>query len=94
MTHHADIPSGETLTVEFKSDLDKLQDAALIEIVVCLANASGGSVFLGVEDDGTVTGLHRSRRSSTGLPAMIANRTSPRVHVSVEEIRHEAHRVV
>lgn len=88
------VPTAETLTVELKSDREKLSDAALIEAVVCLANTDGGSVYLGVEDNGEVTGLHRSRRNSTGLPAMIGNRTSPRVAVSVAELDVDGMRVL
>jgi len=45
MTH--DIPERENLTVEFKSDRDRLSDRDLIAAVICLANtgrARGGMV--------------------------------------------------
>ncbi|MFO0680518.1 MAG: ATP-binding protein [Sandaracinus sp.] len=88
------LPSKETLAIELKSDRGPLPDAALVEAVVCLANTDGGSVFLGVEDDGRVTGLHQSRRSSVGLPALVANRTSPRVNVTVTDLDEAGVRVV
>lgn len=47
------LPPRESLSVEFKSDLKKLPDRELIEALVCLANAEGGELWLGVEDDGT-----------------------------------------
>ena len=47
------IPSSESLTVEFKSDRTRLPDTELVEAVVCLTNAEGGELWLGVEDDGT-----------------------------------------
>lgn len=50
------IPAQESLTVEFKSDRKRLPDAELVEAVVCLTNAEGGELWLGVEDDGTPTG--------------------------------------
>jgi ATP-dependent DNA helicase RecG len=74
-------PTEESLTVEFKSDRQRLFDRDLVEAVVCLANAEGGSIFLGIEDDGTATGLRPERTSVEHLPAMIANRTSPPVLV-------------
>ncbi|WP_295622647.1 helix-turn-helix domain-containing protein, partial [uncultured Lamprocystis sp.] len=52
------LPPAESLTVEFKSDRKKLSDIDLVEALVCLANAEGGELWLGVEDDGTPTGLH------------------------------------
>ena len=45
------IPSSESLTIEFKSDRKRLPDTELVEAVVCLANAEGGELWLGVEDD-------------------------------------------
>lgn len=88
------IPVAETLTVEFKSDRGPLSDRELIETSVCLANTEGGSIYLGVEDDGQPTGLHASRGTSLGLPALIANRTSPRVNVEVVELVVEGARVL
>jgi ATP-dependent DNA helicase RecG len=37
-----DIPGRENLTVEFKSDRDRLKDRILIAAVVSMANAEGG----------------------------------------------------
>lgn len=37
----------ESLTVDFKSDLEKLPDRELIEALACLANAEGGKPWLG-----------------------------------------------
>ena len=53
------IPTKETLTVEFKSDLKKYGDTDLFEDVVAFANTEGGDLFIGVEDDGTITGVHK-----------------------------------
>ena len=72
------ISQGETLTVEFKSDQGPLPDADLIEAVVCLANGPGGVLLIGVEDDGTVIGLHPRHRTHPGaLAAFVASRTVP-----------------
>ncbi len=81
-----DIPDREDLKVEFKSDRARLNDRDLVATVVCLANTDGGDIFLGVEDDGTVTGLHPEHRNLTGMTALIANLTSPSVTVRVEAI--------
>ncbi|NOY25731.1 MAG: ATPase, partial [Oligoflexia bacterium] len=80
------IPSTESLTVEFKSDRRALPDRDLVEAVVCLANTEGGTLYLGIEDDGTPTGLHRRHLDVTGLGALVANRTVPPVAVQVERI--------
>lgn len=77
------IPEKELLTVEFKSDRARLSDADLVLAVVCLANSEGGEIYLGVEDDGRVTGLSPDRSNLTTLAALISNRTSPPVSVRV-----------
>ena len=61
------IPSSESLTIEFKSDRKRLPDSDLVEAIVCLANAEGGTLWLGVEDDGTPTGLHAEHQQLAGL---------------------------
>lgn len=80
------LPPRESLTVEFKSDLKKLPDRELIEALVCLANAEGGELWLGVEDDGTPTGLHAEHRLLEGLAGMVAARTSPSLNVQAEAV--------
>lgn len=76
------IVAGETTTVEFKNDRGPLADADLLETVVCLANAQGGTLLIGVEDDGTITGLHADHRTRPGmLAAFVASRTVPPLSV-------------
>lgn len=77
------IPAVESLTVEFKSDLRCLSDKDVIEAVVCMTNAQGGDIYLGVENDGRVTGLHANHQQLESLAALIANRTQPSVSVQV-----------
>ena len=74
----------ETLTVEFKSDRKRLPDSDLIDAVVAFANTEGGELYVGVEDDGEITGLHPQHKDAIQLAAFIANRTMPPVSVTVE----------
>jgi ATP-dependent DNA helicase RecG len=88
------IPTQETLVVEFKSDRDKLGDDELIEALICLANAQGGTLYLGVENDGTVTGLHAARPQDVQpLAALVANRTAPALSVEVGVVVQDGLRV-
>lgn len=87
------IPHQESMTVEFKSDRSRLADADLVLAVVCLANSEGGDIYLGVEDDGRVTGLHQDHANVTSLGALIANRTSPPVSVRVSAFDELGHRI-
>lgn len=77
------LPPTETLTVEFKGDRTRLSDNDLVEALACLANTEGGELWLGVEDDGTPTGLHTAHQDLGGLPAMVAAKTSPSLAVTV-----------
>ena len=79
----------ETLTKEFKSDVKEAQglpDSDLVEAVVALANTDGGCVYLGVEDDGTPTGVRRKHQDPIGMSAMIANKTVPPISVRAQLI--------
>lgn len=88
------IPLRETLEVEFKSDCGPLNDDDLIEALICLANAQGGTLYLGVENDGAITGLHVNRPADiSGLAALIANRTAPSLQVQVLCVSHDNLRV-
>ncbi|MGC0018407.1 DNA glycosylase AlkZ-like family protein [Ralstonia pseudosolanacearum] len=87
------LPPRETLHVEFKSDLKRLSDGELVEALVCLANAEGGELWLGVEDSGTPTGLHVEHQSLVGLPGLVAARTSPSLAVQVEAVDVDGVRV-
>lgn len=83
------IPQKETLEIEFKSDERKLNDSELIDAVVAFANTNGGDLYLGIEDDGRITGLHPDHRDSIQVAAFIANKTIPPVSVRVETIEEE-----
>lgn len=76
----------EDMTNEFKSDRKKLSDEELIEAVVAFTNTEGGALYLGVEDNGEISGLHEKHRDITQLAALIANRTIPPISVQAEII--------
>lgn len=83
------VPTRETLTIEFKSDKKKLPDAELIETVVGMTNTNGGELYLGVEDDGTITGVNEAHADEIGVAALIANMTVPSVSIRAEIINEE-----
>ena len=74
----------ENLVNEFKSDRTCLPDGDIIDAVVAFANTDGGDLYLGVENDGEITGLHNRHKDITQLAAFIANRTVPPVSVRTE----------
>ena len=83
------IPTKETLEIEFKSDVKSYPDHDLIEEIVGMTNTVGGVLFLGVEDDGTITGIHKNHKDAVGVTALIANSTVPPISVRAEVIKEE-----
>ena len=88
------LPKKETLKIEFKSDVKRYPDKDIIEAVSAMANTNGGILYLGVEDNGIVTGLHKSHMDAIGLVALIANNTIPSVSVRAEIIIENQHNVM
>lgn len=80
-------PAAESLTVEFKSDRSGYPDRELIEALTCLANTAGGELWLGVEDNGIASGLHRKHLNLSRLTALIAMQTHPSLVVKINKHR-------
>lgn len=84
------LSKGENLTVEFKSwvhakDMKERISLAVDELVA-FANAKGGTVYLGVEDDGTVTGC--TDYETQKIMESIYDRTRPTLFTDIEVIRY------
>ena len=85
-----DIPSKESLTVEFKSDTSGsaaksgIDEDILVNATVAMFNSEGGALYLGVEDDATPTGLNPKHADPIGLAAFLANKTMPPIRVEAE----------
>lgn len=75
------VPERETLSTEFKSDRKTIGENALVDEVVALANTEGGDLYIGVEDNGEITGAQEVHRDPVRMQAMIANKTVPPVAV-------------
>lgn len=82
--------AGEKLEVELKGDSrEPLRDQDLIEAVVCLANGPGGTLIVGVEDDGQITGARPRHGSMTDvhrLQALISNNTVPAIAATAQVV--------
>jgi len=71
--------NGESYTVEFKESADK----SLPTEVCAFANASGGRVFIGVDDHGVVVGTDVSNAARSRIQDTI-NQIEPRLNVDIE----------
>lgn len=84
------IAAGETFTVEFKrGQRSAMSDNDIVDAVICMANGDGGLLLLGVEDDGTITGLEPRHGATTQphlLQAMILNKTESPLATAVEMV--------
>lgn len=83
------IPKKETLTIEFKSDIDCLDEKELVSEIVGMTNTEGGVLYLGVENNGDITGVHKKHKDPNGAMALIANKTVPSLSVRAEIIEEE-----
>lgn len=83
------IPYKEDLVTDFKSDLKRYPDSDLIDEIVGMANTKGGNLYLGVEDNGQITGVSKIHKDAIGVTALVANNTVPSVSVRAEIITEE-----
>ena len=88
------IPNKETLTIEVKSDKKRLHDNDLIDAVIGMTNTKGGVLYLGVEDDGEITGVHKQHADEIGVVSLIENKTVPSVDTRAEIINEEGYDVL
>lgn len=84
------LSKGENLTIEFKTwvhakDMRERISLAVDELVA-FANAKGGTVYMGVEDDGTVTGC--TGYDVQKIMESIYDRTRPALFTEVEVLRY------
>lgn len=82
------IAAGESFVLEFKrGQRSAMSDNDIVDAVICLANGDGGRLLLGVEDNGTITGIEPRHGGSTQpnlMQAMILNRTESPLATSID----------
>ncbi|MDE0507454.1 MAG: putative DNA binding domain-containing protein [Gammaproteobacteria bacterium] len=86
------IANGESSGVEFKRD--ELRPEQLAKEVVALANFQGGCVLLGVDDDGTITGVQRADLEHWVMDTVFGRYVHPMIIPFYEEVQvDEQHRI-
>ncbi|MFA7212956.1 MAG: RNA-binding domain-containing protein [Candidatus Cloacimonadaceae bacterium] len=78
------IATGENARVEFKRD--DLRPEQLAREIVALANHQGGYLILGVEDDGTISGIHRAGLQEWIMDTVCGRYIHPRITPNYTEI--------
>lgn len=92
----SDWPKKETLQIEFKSDpVGGLSDKSVADAVVGLANAQGGVLYIGIDDNRTISGLRSEKwRNPKKAAAFISNYTVPPLLVETDLVPAEKDRWV
>jgi ATP-dependent DNA helicase RecG len=84
------ISNGEGLTVEFKKSREKVT-SDVYQSICAFLNRNGGQVFLGVEDDGTITGIKEDavEQMKKDLVTALNNpqKINPPLYILPEEIK-------
>ena len=71
---------GESLTLEYKSSFDRKS----IETLVAFANANGGTVLVGVADNGVVQGVSLGKETLNKWLGQVKSSTSPSIIPDIE----------
>jgi len=79
------IQNGENSGVEFKRD--NIRPEQLAREVVAMANLQGGRILLGVEDDGTISGIQRSNLSEWVVDTVFGRYVHPMILPYYEEVQ-------
>ena len=86
------IANRENSGVEFKSD--DLRPEQFAKEIVALANLQGGRILLGVEDDGTITGIRRDDLEHWVMDTVFGRKVHPMILPFYEEIQIDEQRRV
>ncbi|MCY4013658.1 MAG: ATP-binding protein [Gammaproteobacteria bacterium] len=84
---HRLIAAGEGAKVEFKRD--DLRPEQLAREIVSFANMNGGTILVGLEDDGAVSGIKRADWQQWLMDTVVSRHVVPRVVPDYEEVTTE-----
>ena len=79
------VSSGESEILEYK---ESFNDETL-ETIGAFANAKGGTLLLGVKDNGEICGLHIGKKSLEDIANRIQESTDPRLQPSISVVKYE-----
>ena len=79
------IAAGENAKIEFKRDDRNLRPEHLAREIAAFANMNGGVIVLGVEDDGTVSGVTRRNLQAWLMDTVIGRFVDPQIVPDYDE---------
>lgn len=86
------IENGENSGVEFKRD--NLRPEQLAKEIVAMTNLKGGTILLGVEDDGSISGIQRDSLEEWVMDTVVTRKIHPIILPFYEEIQVEPEKKV
>lgn len=87
------ISKGEYETIEFKMDIGKTDE--FLESIVAFANTKGGTILLGIHDDGRVVGIEDDyEKIEKKIRNLIANRCEPDIDVKIEPFMFDKRQII
>jgi ATP-dependent DNA helicase RecG len=80
----------ESQTLEFKRDASSLE--SILKSIIAFANSAGGITLIGIEDDGSITGLSDAGKTQEQIANSIAHRIRPQLlpNFSIETIKNKS----
>ncbi|MCE6987683.1 helix-turn-helix domain-containing protein [Dyadobacter sp. CY323] len=76
------IQQGEGLTIEFKRTIDS--SFKIAKTIVSFANTSGGSLLVGIADNGSILGIHSELKELERLETAISKLIEPQILVRIK----------
>lgn len=77
----------EATEYEFKSSVETNRPRSWLKTVSAFANGVGGSIYIGVSDEGIAIGLENVKSAAEQVSAMIKSRIEPAINLILEPLR-------
>ncbi len=87
-------PLKETLDIEFKSDRKAISMDEIYKEVAAMANTDGGKIFVGIEDNGTVSGIQSQHSNIAEIAAKINTHTVPAQYPQIHIEKWDGYQVL
>lgn len=86
------IPRQEDSVTEFKNE--KVHPDSLAKEIVAFSNTNGGDIFLGIDDDGTVSGISNTKKAEEKVINICRNNIVPSVVPEIICFTHQGYTVM
>ena len=86
------IDQGENSSVEFKSSA--VRPESLAREIVAFSNSSGGTILIGVDDDGQVTGIKDRENIEEWVTNVVRNNIIPATNPKIYSVQHKEQAVI